>query len=117
MSTDAIVQDVQKLAISSGIVELFELQVKHEAIGDVRGKGLLSGIELVKDRKTKEPLEEQIVTSIAGHCLQNKVMIGRTNRSFEKYNNVLLFSPAFISTKGDIDLIIEAVDNALTEQL
>ncbi len=95
--------------------KLFELYDKHSSIGEVRGKGLLCGIELVKDRKTKEPLNEQIVTSVAGHCLQNKVMIGRTNRSFEKNNNVLLFSPAFISTKGDIDLIIDAVDNALTE--
>ncbi len=95
--------------------KLFELYDKHSSIGEVRGKGLLCGIELIKDRKTKEPLNEQIVTSVAGHCLQNKVMIGRTNRSFENNNNVLLFSPAFISTKGDIDLIIDAVDNALTE--
>jgi taurine-pyruvate aminotransferase len=85
-------------------------------IGEVRGEGLLCGIELVKDRSTKQPLDEQDVTAVAGHCLQNKVMIGRTNRSFENNNNVLLFSPAFISTKGDIDLIIEAVDNALKEK-
>jgi taurine-pyruvate aminotransferase len=96
--------------------KLFELQDKHQVIGEVRGEGLLCGIELVKDRSTKQPLDEQDVTAVAGHCLQNKVMIGRTNRSFENNNNVLLFSPAFISTKGDIDLIIEAVDNALKEK-
>ncbi len=93
--------------------KLFELQEKHPVIGDVRGKGLLCGVELVKDRKTKEPLSDEIVIAIAGHCLKNKVMIGRSNRSFVNANNVLLFSPAFITTKSDIDAIITAVDNAL----
>ena len=93
--------------------KLLELQGKHEMIGEVRGKGLFCGIELVKDRATKEPVDEKVAIAVAGHCFQNKVMIGRTNRSFETNNNVLLFSPAFICSKNDIDLIIESVDNAL----
>ena len=95
--------------------KLCELQQKHPVIGDVRGKGLFCGAELVKDRKTKEPLADEVVASVAGHCLKNKVMIGRTNRSFTNANNVLLFSPAFIATKSDIDAIVQAVDNALIE--
>ena len=93
--------------------KLLELQDKHEIIGEVRGKGLFCGVELVKDRTTKEPVDEKVATAVAGHCFKNKVMIGRTNRSFETNNNVLLFSPAFICTKNDIDLIVESVDNAL----
>jgi len=93
--------------------KLLELQDKHEMIGEVRGKGLFCGVELVKDRITKEPVDEKVAIAVAGHCFQNKVMIGRTNRSFETNNNVLLFSPAFICSKNDIDLIIESVDNAL----
>ena len=95
--------------------KLFELQDKHPVIGEVRGKGLFCGAELVKNRETKEPLGDGAVASIAGHCLKNKVMIGRSNSSFVNSNNVLLFSPAFITTKFDIDAIIEAVDNALSE--
>ena len=93
--------------------KLLELQDKHEMIGEVRGKGLFCGVELVKDRATKEPVDETVAASVAAHCFKNKVMIGRTNRSFETNNNVLLFSPAFICTKIDIDLIVESVDNAL----
>ena len=52
--------------------------------------------------------------AIAGHCLKNKVMIGRTNRSFEFNNNVLLFSPSFICSKNEIDLIVNAVDSAIS---
>ena len=93
--------------------KLLELQDKHEMIGEVRGKGLFCGVELVKDRATKEPVDETVAASVAAHCFKNKVMIGRTNRSFETNNNVLLFSPAFICSKTDIDLIVESVDNAL----
>ena len=93
--------------------KLHELEGKHKMIGEVRGKGLFCGLELVKDRVTKDPVDETIAAAVAGHCFQNKVMIGRTNRSFETNNNVLLFSPAFICTKNDVDLIIEVVDNAL----
>ena len=78
---------------------MHELEDKYDIIGDVRGKGLFCGVELVKDRKTKEPVHESVAMAIAGHCLKNKVMIGRTNRSFEYNNNVLFFSPAFICSK------------------
>jgi len=69
--------------------QLHELQQKHPVIGDVRGKGLFVGAELVKDRKTKEPVDESVAAGIAAHCMKNGVMIGRTNRSFTDYNNTL----------------------------
>ena len=53
--------------------------------------------------------------AIVTHCLKNKVMIGRTNRCFEFNNNVLMFSPAFICTKNEVDIIIDAVDAAIDE--
>jgi len=93
--------------------KLNALQDKYEIIGDVRGKGLFCGVELVNDRQTKEPVHESVAMAIAGHCLKNKVMIGRTNRSFEFNNNVLLFSPSFICSKNEIDQIVTAVDNAI----
>jgi len=93
---------------------LRELQDKHALIGDVRGKGLFVGAELVKDRQTKEPVEEGVVMKIAADCLKQGVIIGRTNRSFHKLNNTICLSPALICTKDDIDEIVNAIDKAMT---
>ena len=91
---------------------LRELQDKYPIIGDVRGKGLFCGMELVKDRKTKEPVAESVAIAIAADCMRQGVMIGRTNRSFEQFNNTLCFSPALIATQQDLDVIIAALDAA-----
>ena len=88
---------------------------KHSVIGEVRGKGLFIGAELVADRDTKEPLPESMVQGVVGDCMaKNAVIIGATNRSLPGLNNTLCFSPSFIASKSDIDEIIEAVDGALT---
>jgi taurine-pyruvate aminotransferase len=92
---------------------LNELMDKHEMIGEVRGKGLFVGVELVKDRATREPVDETVAAAVAGDCLKQGVMIGRTNRSMEKYNNTLCLSPALVCTKDDIDEIVTSIDNAL----
>ncbi len=94
---------------------LNELKDKYDVIGDVRGKGLFCGFEMVKDRETKEPVDESISTAIGAHCMANGVIMGRTNRSFREFNNTICMSPALIATQADIDAIVEALDNALAE--
>jgi len=90
------------------------LKDKHPIIGDVRGKGLFQGIELVEDRDTREPVHESVAIAIAGDCMANGVIIGRTNRSFTKYNNTLCLSPALITTRSELDEIVDAIDAAIT---
>lgn len=92
---------------------LRELQDKHEIIGDVRGKGLFAGAELVADRDSRAPVDESVAAAVAADCLREGVIIGRTNRSFPQYNNTLCLSPALICGKDDIDEIIAAMDGAL----
>ena len=94
--------------------KLADLMGKHKVIGDVRGKGLFLGAELVADRTTKEPLNEKIVQAVVADCLKNGVIIGATNRSLDGLNNTLCLSPALIATKDNIDRITSAIDNALT---
>jgi taurine-pyruvate aminotransferase len=89
------------------------LQDRYDCIGDVRGKGLFAGMELVKDRGTKEPMDETVLMKVAAECQARGVLVGRTNRSLTGYNNSVLLSPALIATRGDIDEIVAALDAAL----
>ena len=91
------------------------LQNKHPMLGDVRGKGLFAGLELVQDRETKEPVDETVAIAVAAKCKELGVLIGRTNRSLTGHNNILNFSPALIVTAEQIDRIIDVVDQALAE--
>ncbi len=89
------------------------LQEKHAVIGDVRGKGLFVGAELVSDRDSKEPVDEKLAQAVVADCMAQGVIIGVTNRSVPGYNNTLCLSPALISTTDDIDQITAAIDRAL----
>ncbi|MEL7347224.1 MAG: aminotransferase class III-fold pyridoxal phosphate-dependent enzyme [Pseudomonadota bacterium] len=90
------------------------LMEKHPVIGDVRGKGLFAGAELVVDRTTKEPMDEKRVKAVVDDCMAQGVVIGMTNRSLPGFNNTLVFAPPLIATADDIDAITGAVDAALT---
>ena len=91
------------------------LQEKHSVIGDVRGKGLFLGAELVTDRESKEPVDEKQAQAVVAEVGAQGVIIGVTNRSIPGKNNTLCFSPALIATAEDIDAITDAVDVALTK--
>jgi taurine-pyruvate aminotransferase len=90
---------------------------KHKWIGDVRGMGLFAGAELVKDRETKEPVDEKQVGAIVADCMAQGIIIGATNRSLPGYNNTLLFAPALVATADDLDQVTAAVDKAITRVL
>ncbi|MBD2857938.1 aminotransferase class III-fold pyridoxal phosphate-dependent enzyme [Spongiibacter sp. KMU-158] len=91
---------------------LHHLKNRFPVIGDVRGKGLFAGIELVTDRESKTPAPESYAVQIAGACAKNGLLIGRTNRSFDLFNNTLCLSPALIATKGDIEEIVSIIERS-----
>lgn len=93
---------------------LWGLAERHRAVGDVRGKGLFCGVELVQDRTDKEPADEKQVQAVVADCMANGVIIGATNRSVPGLNNTLCLSPALIATADDIDRIVAAIDGALS---
>ncbi len=94
---------------------LHALAERHEVIGEVRGKGLFCGAELVADRKTREAADEKQVAAVVADCMAQGIIIGMTNRSIPGLNNTLCLSPALIATPDDIDAITGAIDKALTK--
>jgi 4-aminobutyrate aminotransferase len=89
---------------------LEKLQEKHPAIGEVRGMGLMQGIELVKDRQTKEPAPEA-TGAVMEAAKDNGLIIGKGGL----YGNVLRISPALNVTKEDADQAADLLDRAFAE--
>jgi 4-aminobutyrate aminotransferase len=90
------------------IRRLWDMQKNYECIGDVRGKGLMLGVELVRDRTTKERASEW----------RNQVV----RRAFEKGllllgcgENTIRFCPPLIVTEEDVDLCLTIFEEALKE--
>jgi 4-aminobutyrate aminotransferase-like enzyme len=85
-----------------------ELAARHEAIGDVRGRGLFLGVDLVTDRATRQP-----ATALAG-CLVEALREQAILVSAEgPGHNVLKIKPPLPFTTSDADLLIDAVDRFL----
>ena len=95
--------------------KLLALKDEHQCIGDVRGKGLFAGFELVEDRATKAPVDETVTARLAAACMKEGVIIGRTNRSFREHNNTIALCPALICTRDDLDEICAAIEVGLRE--
>lgn len=93
--------------------ELSVLLQDHPFVGDVRGKGLLVGIELVKDKKTKEPLDITLVNQVIANCKQQGLLIGKNGATVAGYNNVLTLSPPLNIKQEDIHFIIKTVCDSL----
>ncbi len=94
---------------------LQDLKDRHPLIGDVRGKGLLLGIELVSDRDSKTPVEEKVAMQVATKCMQKGLLIGRTNRSFREFNNTLCLCPALTISREEVEFIATTLDAVFTE--
>ncbi|GAA0283943.1 aminotransferase family protein [Rhodovulum strictum] len=89
------------------------LQARHTAIGEVRGKGLLVGIELVSDRGLRTPAPEAAVQQVVAEALARGVILGATTRAIAGFNNTLCLAPALIATADDIDRIADVIDRSL----
>jgi 2,2-dialkylglycine decarboxylase (pyruvate) len=93
---------------------LESLQQKYEAIGEIRGKGLLLGIDLVKDRETREPHIElgQITTK---RCMELGLSMNIKNRP--ERGSVWRIAPPLTVTKAELDKGTEILDQALRDSL
>ena len=86
------------------------LKEKHAAVGDVRGMGLMQGVELVKDRKTKEPAP-QLANQVLERCRANGLIVGKGGL----YANVVRMSPPLNIPKAGIDEALKILDKSLAE--
>jgi len=97
------------LAIGARLTEGFNrLAAKHSLIGEVRGLGLMLGMELVKDRATKEPAREECA-EVFERCKDLGLLIGKGGLA----GNTLRIKPPMCITAADADFMLEVMDEAL----
>lgn len=104
-------------AMGSYLLDGLKGMLDHPNVGDVRGKGLLCGLEFVEDKKSKKPVPEGKVMQIVGEAAAQGVLLGRTNRSLPGFNNIINAAPAYVVTKSDIDTIVKTLRQAINKIL
>jgi len=89
---------------------LERLKAKHNIIGDVRGKGLMLGIELVKDRATKEPAKAECAQMLET-CRDLGLLVGKGSLQ----GNTIRFAPPMCITQADADFMLKVFDEAFAK--
>ena len=92
------------------MTQLRELATRHELIGDVRGLGLMIGIELVTDRGSKEPAAKE-AAAVRRLCREAGVLVGVGGQ----FGNVVRLQPPLVIGDADLDRAVETLDRALAE--
>jgi alanine-glyoxylate transaminase/(R)-3-amino-2-methylpropionate-pyruvate transaminase len=87
---------------------LLELQHKHPLIGEVRGMGLMLGVELVKDRVTKEPAQAECA-AVVEHAKTLGLLLGKGGL----HGNTLRLKPPMCITQDDANFIVDVLDESL----
>ena len=109
METEANPTHVHEVGshLRTGLEKLWE---KYPLIGDVRGKGLMQGIEMVLDRQRKEPAPKA-VNQLFEETRARGLLIGKGGL----YGNVIRIAPALTATKADVERALEILDRSLAE--
>ncbi|KAJ8930667.1 hypothetical protein NQ314_016508 [Rhamnusium bicolor] len=90
------------------LLELGKLKSQLPIIGDVRGKGLMIGVELVSDNESRKPLNPQTFLKFWEYCLDQGLIIGKGGL----YGNVLRIKPPMCITKEDADFTVKVIESA-----
>ena len=106
-------ENLQANALKVGnhlLAGLEKLKQKHELIGDVRGRGLMIGVELVKDRKTKEPGKAECI-ELLEVAREMGLLLGKGGL----YGQTIRIKPPLCLTLADADFVLEVFDAALAK--
>lgn len=90
---------------------LLDLQERHECVGDVRGRGLLQGIELVTDRTTKQPAD-QLGQAVTSECLRLGLHMNIVQ--LPGMGGIFRIAPPLTLSEDELDLGMTMLDKALT---
>jgi 4-aminobutyrate aminotransferase / (S)-3-amino-2-methylpropionate transaminase / 5-aminovalerate transaminase len=91
------------------IARLREIQQRHAIVGDVRGRGMMTAIELVRERATKEPIDGETGTGIVQRALGDGLILLKAGT----YDNVIRLLPPLTIDEPLLDEGLQILDNAI----
>jgi adenosylmethionine-8-amino-7-oxononanoate aminotransferase len=97
------------------LLQELEVLKEHPNVGDIRGKGLLLGIELVIDKQTKEPASVDLVNRVITLCKEKGLLVGKNGDTVAGYNNILQLSPPLSITEDDFKFIIKCMKESFLQ--
>jgi adenosylmethionine-8-amino-7-oxononanoate aminotransferase len=86
----------------------------HPRVGNIRGRGLLAGVEMVADRATKEP-DGALATRVVGACKARGLIVGRNAETAAGLDNVVALSPPLNLTEDDLEFIVTSLAAGVEE--
>ena len=113
----AVVRTIVKDELASQADEIGEylmtglqsLQRRHQAIGDVRGRGLLLGVEIVTDRESKSP-DKDLINRLSQRCFELGLNVNRVGGPLAVWR----IAPPLTVSKQEVDQALEILDEAFT---
>ncbi|MBR5468025.1 MAG: aspartate aminotransferase family protein [Firmicutes bacterium] len=103
--------DLVKRSYDMGEIFLEKLKAlyKYPVVGDVRGLGLMLGIEFVQDKETKAPFEFNFSGEVSKYCFDNGVMVtgGVPGSADGQIGDAMQIAPPFIITEEDMDIVVD----------
>lgn len=94
------------LAQLRGLLEL-------RLVGDVRGKGLLLGVELVEEKETRVPAKGERLERIIGRCRELGLLVGRSAGTYAGFGNTITIAPPLVLREEEADKIVGTLADAI----
>jgi adenosylmethionine-8-amino-7-oxononanoate aminotransferase len=89
----------------------------HPHVGQVRGRGLLLGIELVEDQDSRTPLDAARVGAVVARCARDGLIVGRTTNTSPGFANVVILAPPLVISEEEADQVASTLERAIREEL
>lgn len=89
----------------------------HPCVGQVRGRGLLIGVELVEDSETRRPLASAATAAVVARCAREGVLVGKATNTVPRYDNVVMLAPPFVLADDEAERVASTLERAIHEEL